>query len=160
MTVAHLGLAVLIAGVTASPAWKEERVLRMKPGESVEIAGTTVTLQSVDPMVGPNYTDMQGRFVTEGGAVLTPQRRSYWVQGTVTTEAAIRTTGLADLHAVVGEGSGADGWVVRLYHQPLVPWIWAGALMMVLGGLLSLSDRRLRVAAPRRAPAPVGAVRA
>ena len=160
MTLAHLGLAVLIAGVTASTAWKQERVLRMKPGDSVEIAGTTVTLQSVDPMVGPNYTAMQGRFVTEGGAVLTPQRRSYWVQGTVTTEAAIRTTGLADLHAVVGEGSGADGWVVRLYHQPLVPWIWAGALMMVLGGLLSLSDRRLRVAAVRRAAAPAGAMRA
>ncbi|HEX6102467.1 MAG TPA: heme lyase CcmF/NrfE family subunit [Alphaproteobacteria bacterium] len=160
MTLAHLGLAVLIAGVTASTAWKEERVLRMKPGDSVEIAGTVVTLQSVEPVVGPNYTAMQGRFVTDGGAVLTPQRRSYWVQGTVTTEAAIRTTGLADLHAVVGEGSGADGWVVRLYHQPLVPWIWAGALMMVLGGLVSLSDRRLRVAAPRRAAAPAGAVQA
>jgi cytochrome c-type biogenesis protein CcmF len=160
MTLAHLGLAVLIAGVTASTAWKEERVLRMRPGDSVEIAGTTLTLEAVEPVVGPNYTAMQARFVTDRGAVLKPQRRSYWVQGTVTTEAAIRTSGLADLHAVVGEGGGAEGWVVRLYHQPLVPWIWAGALMMVLGGLLSLSDRRLRVAAPRRAAAPAGAARA
>jgi cytochrome c-type biogenesis protein CcmF len=157
MTLAHLGVAVLIAGVTASTAWKEERVLRMKPGDSVEIAGTTLTLEDVEPVVGPNYTAMQGRFVTQRGAVLTPQRRSYWVQGTVTTEAAIRTSGLADLHAVVGEGDGRAGWVVRLYHQPLVPWIWAGALMMVVGGLLSLSDRRLRVGAARRAAAPTGA---
>jgi cytochrome c-type biogenesis protein CcmF len=159
MTLAHLGVAVLVAGVTASTAWKEERVLRMKPGDSVEIAGTTLTLEDVEPVVGPNYTAMQGRFVTERGAVLTPQRRSYWVQGTVTTEAAIRTSGLADLHAVVGEGDGTAGWVVRLYHQPLVPWIWAGALMMVVGGLLSLSDRRLRVGAARRAAAPAGAAR-
>ncbi len=160
MTLAHFGLAVLIAGATASSAWKEERVLRMKPGDSVEIAGTTVTLEAVEPVVGPNYTAMQARFVTPEGGTLAPQRRSYWVQGTVTTEAAIRTSGFADFHAVIGEGSGADGWVVRLYHQPLVPWIWAGALMMIVGGLLSLSDRRLRVAAPRRAAVPAGAARA
>ena len=160
MTLAHLGLAVLIAGVTASTAWKEERVLRMKPGDRVEIAGTALTLEGVEPVVGPNYTAMEGRFVTDRGAVMAPQRRSYWVQGTVTTEAAIRTDGIADLHAVIGEGNGSDGWVVRLYHQPLVPWIWGGALMMVLGGLLSLSDRRLRVGAPRRAAAPAGAARA
>ena len=79
------------------------------------------------------------------------------MQGTLTTEAAIRSSGLADLHAVIGEGDGAEGWVVRLYHQPLVPWIWLGALMMVLGGLLSLSDRRLRVAAPRKATVPAAA---
>jgi cytochrome c-type biogenesis protein CcmF len=149
MSLAHLGLAVLIAGVTASSAWKEERVLRMKPGDSTEIAGQMMTLQSVDPVVGPNYTAMQAHFVTQRGADLEPQRRSYWVQGTTTTEAAIRSNGLADLYAVIGEGNGAEGWVVRLYHQPLVPWIWAGALLMVVGGLLSLADRRLRVAVPK-----------
>jgi cytochrome c-type biogenesis protein CcmF len=109
-------------------------------------------------VVAPPSTAMEGRFVTDRGAAMAPQRRSYWVQGTVTTEAAIRSNGLADLHAVIGEGSGAEGWVVRLYHQPLVPWIWAGALMMVLGGLISLSDRRLRVAAPRRAASTARAV--
>jgi cytochrome c-type biogenesis protein CcmF len=153
MSLAHLGLAVLIAGVTASSAWKEERVLRMKAGDSTEIAGQVITLQSVDPVVGPNYTAMQAHFVTRRGADLEPQRRSYWVQGTTTTEAAIRSNGLADLYAVIGEGNGAEGWVVRLYHQPLVPWIWAGALLMVMGGLLSLADRRLRVVVPRRTAA-------
>ena len=149
MTLAHFGLAVLIAGVTASSAWKEERVLRMKPGDSTEIAGQMMTLESVDPVVGPNYTAMQAHFVTRRGLDLEPQRRSYWVQGTTTTEAAIHSNGLADLYAVIGEGNGAEGWVVRLYHQPLVPWIWAGALLMVIGGLFSLVDRRLRVAVPR-----------
>jgi len=153
MSLAHLGLAVLIAGVTASSAWKEERVLRMKAGDSTEIAGQVITLQSVDPVVGPNYTAMQAHFVTRRGADLEPQRRSYWVQGTTTTEAAIRSNGVADLYAVIGEGNGAEGWVVRLYHQPLVPWIWAGALLMVMGGLLSLADRRLRVVVPRRTAA-------
>jgi cytochrome c-type biogenesis protein CcmF len=153
MSLAHLGLAVLIAGVTASSAWKEERVLRMKAGDSTEIAGQVITLQSVDPVVGPNYTAMQAHFVTRRGADLEPQRRSYWVQGTTTTEAAIRSNGVADLYAVIGEGNGAEGWVVRLYHQPLVPWIWAGALLMVMGGLFSLADRRLRVVVPRRTAA-------
>jgi cytochrome c-type biogenesis protein CcmF len=153
MSLAHLGLAVLIAGVTASSAWKEERVLRMKAGDSTEIAGQVITLQSVDPVVGPNYTAMQAHFVTRRGADLEPQRRSYWVQGTTTTEAAIRSNGVDDLYAVIGEGNGAEGWVVRLYHQPLVPWIWAGALLMVMGGLLSLADRRLRVVVPRRTAA-------
>ena len=96
----------------------------MKPGDCVEIAGTALTLEGVEPVVGPNYTAMEGRFLTDRGALMAPQRRSYWVQGTVTTEAAIRTDGTADLHAVIGEGNGSDGWVVRLYHQPLVPWIW------------------------------------
>ena len=163
MTLAHLGIAILIAGVTASTAWKEERVLRMRPGESAEIGGYAITLADLAPVVGPNYTAMRARFeVTRGGrsrGAMTPERRSYWVQGTQTTEAAIRSTGLADLHAVIGEGSGAEGWVVRFYYQPLVPWIWAGALTMVLGGLLSLSDRRLRVgiAQRRRAAVPAGA---
>ncbi len=159
MMLAHTGLAVLIAGVTASSAWKEERVLRMALGDSVEIAGTRLTLEAVEPVVGPNYTAIEARLRRDGGALMTPQRRSYWVQGTLTTEAAIRSSGLADLHAVIGEGNGADGWVVRLYHQPLVPWIWTGALMMVMGGLLSLSDRRLRVAAPRKAAVPAAAAR-
>jgi cytochrome c-type biogenesis protein CcmF len=87
-----------------------------------------------------------GREVT----VLTPEKRIYDVQRRQTTEAAIHTTGLADLYAVIGDADGRGGWTVRIYHEPLVPWIWAGALLMVAGGAVSLSDRRLRVGAPRR----------
>ena len=96
-----------------------------------------------------------GREVT----VLTPEKRIYDVQRRQTTEAAIHSTGLADLYAVIGDGDGRGGWTVRIYHEPLVPWIWAGALIMVAGGAVSLSDRRRRVGAPtrRRKTAPATA---
>ncbi|MEE8500685.1 MAG: cytochrome c-type biogenesis CcmF C-terminal domain-containing protein, partial [Kiloniellales bacterium] len=79
------------------------------------------------------------------------------------TEAAIHTTGMADLYAVIGDADGQGGWTVRIFHQPMLPWIWAGTLIMVLGGVLSLSDRRLRVGAPtrrRKAPAAAAPARA
>ena len=97
------------------------------------------------------------RSASSGGSpvtVLFPERRFYPVQRQQTTEAAIHTTGLADLYVVVGDSDGKGAWTVRLYHNPLVPWIWAGALVMALGGALSLADRRLRVGAPKRRLAP------
>jgi cytochrome c-type biogenesis protein CcmF len=90
-----------------------------------------------------------GEFVAD----LYPERRQYFVQPMPTTEAAIRSGFLADLYAVIGEPNGNGGWTVRVYHEPLVPWIWFGALVMVLGGLTSLSDRRYRVGAPVKAAA-------
>jgi cytochrome c-type biogenesis protein CcmF len=112
---------------------------------------------------GPNYSSNMATFtVSRDGrpvAVLTPEKRLYDVQGNETTEAAIHTTGLADLYAVIGDPDGRGGWTVRIFHEPLVPWIWAGVLIMVAGGALSLSDRRLRVGAPirRRKAAPATA---
>ncbi|MDH5411283.1 MAG: c-type cytochrome biogenesis protein CcmF, partial [Alphaproteobacteria bacterium] len=85
--------------------------------------------------------------------VLEPEKRSYIVQRRETTEAAIHTTFMKDLYVVLGDE--ADGaWVTRIYYNPLVPWMWMGSLIMVLGGTLSLSDRRLRVGAPKRHAAP------
>ncbi|MEM7221768.1 MAG: heme lyase CcmF/NrfE family subunit [Pseudomonadota bacterium] len=154
MTLAHAGLAVAIAGMTASAAWQSEVVRYMQPGESVEIAGQEVRFDGVVASQGPNYTRDVGHFTVfaEGRqiAVLTPENRLYPVQNMPTTEAAIRTTGLADLYVVLGDPDGSGGWTVRIYYEPLVPWIWAGSLIMVLGGLVSLSDRRLRVGAPAR----------
>ena len=82
--------------------------------------------------------------------ILSPERRFYPVQQMPTTEAAIHSTFLADLYAAIGEGGSQEGWTVRIWHNPLVPWIWAGCLIMVIGGLVSLSDRRLRIGAPKR----------
>jgi len=82
---------------------------------------------------------------------LTAERRFYPVRNMTTTEAAIHTTWFADLYAVVGDADEKGGWTVRLYHNPLVPWIWVGAVLMALGGLVSLTDRRHRVGAPARA---------
>ena len=158
MTLAHAGLAVAIAGITASAAWESEIIQVMRPGETVQVAGQTVRFDSVTDSQGPNYSREVGRFtVLEGDrqiAVLSPEKRLYPVQNMPTTEAAIRTTGLADLYVVLGDSDDAGGWTVRIYHEPLVPWIWAGALIMVLGGLVSLSDRRLRVGAPARKRKP------
>jgi cytochrome c-type biogenesis protein CcmF len=163
MSLSHLGMAVAIAGITASASYKEEAIQILHPGESLNLAGYEYALQGVERLRGPNYDADQGRFlVSRDGrpvTVLRPERRVYDVQRRLTTEAGIHTTGFADLYSVIGESDGEGGWTVRIYHEPLVPWIWAGALMMMLGGTLSLSDRRLRVGAParRRRPKPAAA---
>ena len=105
-------------------------------------------------MPGPNYMARRGEVgVTLDGeevALLLPERRHYPVQDTWTTEAAIHTTWLSDLYVVVGEDAPGGGTAIRIHHNPLVPWIWIGALTMVAGGAVSLTDRRHRVGAPTR----------
>jgi cytochrome c-type biogenesis protein CcmF len=155
MTLAHMGFAIVVAGVTASSAWKMETVDSMQPGDTVELAGYQYRFDGVEQVRGPNYGATRGSFtVTRNGepyATLQPERRLYDVQKRQTTEAAILTTGFADLYAVIGDGDGHGGYTVRLYYEPMVPWMWTGALIMMLGGLVSLSDRRLRIGAPARA---------
>ena len=158
MTVAHAGLAIAIAGMTASTLFQIEKILAMRPGETVSLRGYDIRFDGVAEVPGPNYRAERARFiVTSGGTpvvVLQPERRFYPVQRSQTTEAAIHTTGLADLYVVTGDSDGKGAWTVRLYHNPLVPWIWAGCIVMALGGALSLADRRLRVGAPKRRLAP------
>ena len=148
-------LAVVVAGITASSAWQSEKILVMRPGETVTIAGYSLAFEGVEEIQGPNYTARRGTLrATRNGrevATLIPEKRFYPVRNSATTEAAIHTTWLADLYAVLGDGDGRGGWIVRLYHNPLVPWIWIGVVVMALGGLVSLSDRRLHVGAPGRA---------
>jgi cytochrome c-type biogenesis protein CcmF len=158
MTLAHAGLAVAIAGMTASAAWKTEEILILRPGDSVQVAGTSYLFEGVERSQGPNYQSETATITaTRDGRIiarLSPEKRLYPVQNMPTTEAAIHTTGLADLYVALGDPDGKGGWTVRIFHEPLVPWIWAGSLIMVLGGFVSLSDRRLRVGAPtRRRPA-------
>ncbi|MFO1154738.1 MAG: heme lyase CcmF/NrfE family subunit [Rhodospirillales bacterium] len=158
MTLAHAGLAVLIAGVTASSVWKQEKILVMASGMTTTIAGYAITFDSAARGPGPNYEALRGQLTARAGervvALLTPERRFYAVERQETTEAAIVPRPVGDLYAVIGEeqrtGAGDQGWVVRLYFEPLVQWIWGGVLIMVAGGLISLSDRRLRVGAPAR----------
>ena len=124
-----------------------------------EGAGYSVTLESVTEGRGPNYSFERATLLIEenGGPVTTmfTERRFFPVANQTTTEAGIRTTLLADLYGVIGERGRtpdtANAWTVRFFVNPLVPWIWLGALVMMLGGFLSLSDRRHRVGAPRRA---------
>ena len=154
MTLAHLGLAGIIAGAAGAALWTEEKILTMQPGQSVALAGYDIRFDGADTRQGPNYASLHGVFQVSRNrapvATLEAEKRRYLVGRQETTEAAIRTTLAGDLYAVIGDAQAGGGYVVRLYYKPLVAWIWAGAAVMVLGGLMSLSDRRLRVGAPAR----------
>jgi cytochrome c-type biogenesis protein CcmF len=158
MTLAHLGLAIMIVGITGSSAWRTELITTLAPGESAYGAGHTVTLADISRGRGPNYNFERAtlKITDEGREVTTliTERRFFPVAGQTTTEAGIHTTILGDLYGVIGERGRtpqtADAWTVRFFVNPLVPWIWLGAMVMVFGGSLSLTDRRHRVGAPRK----------
>ncbi|WP_374653972.1 heme lyase CcmF/NrfE family subunit [Dongia sp.] len=156
MSLAHAGLAIAIVGITAASAWKAEEVRQMQPGDSITVGDFTYRLESVGPERGENYIAERAHFqVLKDGRPYTdlyPERRQYMVQPMPTTEAAIQSHLYGDLYAVIGESDGKGAWTVRIYQEPLVPWIWTGSLLMVLGGIVSISDRRYRVGAPNRAP--------
>ena len=158
MSVAHLGMAVLVVGAVGATAWPAERAATLRPGEAVTLAGYGFALLGLGEAPGPNYRARTAavRVVRDGAevAVLHPERRHYPVQDSWTTEAAIHTTWLADLYVVLGEDDGEGGAAIRVRHNPLVPWIWIGAALMVAGGAVSLTDRRHRVGAPARRGAP------
>ncbi|MBU0796319.1 MAG: heme lyase CcmF/NrfE family subunit [Alphaproteobacteria bacterium] len=154
MWIAHAGLAIVIFGMTGDILWKQEVVVAARPGQQIAIAGYDIRFEGVVQVDGKNYQAERAHFLVRRNgdyvADLYPERRFYPVQRMTTTEAAIRSTGLADLYAVIGEATGEGVHTVRLYHNPLVPWLWFGALVMTAGGLVSLFDRRLRVGAPMR----------
>ena len=129
----------------------------MKPGETVPFTRYAVTLDSVTAVQGPNYVAERAHITLnfEGApyAVLTPERRLFTVQRRQVAETSIQTNLLRDLYATLGEGDAEKGWTIRLYLNPLAPWIWLGAGLCALGGFISLTDRRLRIGAPRRSRA-------
>ncbi|MCE9522130.1 MAG: heme lyase CcmF/NrfE family subunit [Alphaproteobacteria bacterium] len=157
MAVAHMGIAVTALGIIGVSAWTEESVNMLKPGEAANVGGYEVRLMAVADAQGPNYTTKIGTFeVRQGGALLDTmiaERRQYPNPGSETTEAGLRVRPADVLYVTLGQPQPGGAWTVRLYHHPLVVWIWLGAVIMALGGGLSLSDRRLRVGAPRRAAA-------
>ncbi len=149
---AHFGVGVLIAGITVSTAWRSERIETLHPGESIGIAGRTLRLVGVTEGDVANYHAQRAQIVVErpGSAPMTlyPERRWYPVARSQTTNTAIATNGFGDLYLALGDPDGQGGWVLRAYYNPLVPWIWFGAILAALGGLVSLSDRRLRLRLP------------
>jgi cytochrome c-type biogenesis protein CcmF len=151
--VAHAAVGICLAGI-AGKGIAPERITLMRPGDVTTVGPHTLRFDGKADIVGPNWRGTEGRLtlLRDGRevAVLTPERRFYPVQRMSTTEASIRTSGLADLYAVIGETSEDGATVVRLHWNPLAPWIWVGTVLMALGGLISLSDRRLRVGAPAR----------
>jgi cytochrome c-type biogenesis protein CcmF len=153
-TLAHAGIGLTVIGIVATTAWQSERVVTMQPGERAEVAGYELIFRGVVPQQGPNYREQVGLFAVARSAShvteLAPAKRLYDAPRQATTEAAIHVSWRGDLYVVLGDQAKDGGWVVRLYFNPLVRLIWLGAVVMALGGALSLSDRRLRIGAPRR----------
>ena len=164
IALAHVGLGVLVLGITVQSAGQVERILVMRPGETVDLVGYDVRLDGIASVQGPNYQAERATFsVTKSGApvtVLYSERRFFPVERMPTTEAGIHTNLWRDLYFVLGDAADGGGFAVRLYYNPLVLWIWGGAGIMALAGLMSLTDRRLRVGAPRPSRLPRRAVEA
>jgi len=159
--VAHAGLGITFWGIAAMLAWEIEDIRVAREGETFGVGAYEVTLVDVREARGPNYLttmaelrlDRNGRDV----ATLYPEKRYYQVAGMPTTEAAIDNGVLRDLYVVIGDPQEGGGFAVRTYIKPFANWIWAGAIIMSLGGILSLTDRRYRIGAGvRKAPIPQG----
>jgi cytochrome c-type biogenesis protein CcmF len=154
---AHAGVGVALMGIVCETTWNSEHIAAMKPGDSAKVAGYELRFDGLREQQGPNYRELVASFkVSLDGAdlgVMTPSKRSFTTRGTSTTEAALKSRGASQLYVSLGEAAADGGITVRIYHKPLVLLIWFGPVLMAFGGLLSLSDRRLRVGAPKPAKA-------
>ncbi|MGC9368385.1 MAG: heme lyase CcmF/NrfE family subunit [Paracoccaceae bacterium] len=160
--VAHAGLGVTMLGISGLLAWEVEDIRTANIGDRFEVAGYGIQLDAVERVPGPNYRSTMATMTVWRGdrqvATLHPEKRVYPVAAMPTTEAGIDNGFLRDVYLVIGDPQDDGSWAVRTYIKPLANWIWSGAIIMALGGLLSLSDRRYRVAAGARKAAPTDAV--
>lgn len=149
MHCAHLGIAVFIIGVTLVNGYETEKDVRMEIGSTVTLQGYTFQFNGIKSVPGPNYNASQGQVeVSKGGKKirdLLPEKRTYTASGMPMTEAAVDMGFLRDLYVALGEPLENGAWIVRVYHKPFVNWIWFGCILMALGGILSVSDRRYRL---------------
>jgi len=152
--IAHFGIAVTLLGIVGAAAWGTEKIVAVKPGQTVSLSGYEFTFDGLKHEPGPNYTAVIAAFtVREGGDVvgtMRPAKRSFSAREMTTNEAALMMRGPSQLYLSIGDEE-AGGLAIRLYYKPLVLLIWLGGVTMMLGGALSLSDRRLRVGAPKPA---------
>jgi cytochrome c-type biogenesis protein CcmF len=160
--VAHAGLGVTMAGIAGLTAWSIDDIRAVQLGEAYEVGNYTIQLDKVERLQGPNYVATMGSvtLLRDGQEIsqLRPEKRFYPVAQMPTTEAAIDYNLARDVYVVIGDEQDDGGWVIRTYIKPMTNWIWIGCALMALGGLLSLTDRRFRVAAgaakaPRTVPA-------
>jgi cytochrome c-type biogenesis protein CcmF len=162
LVIAHAGLGITTIGIASVSAWQTNKVLSMSPGQSVRLAGHTITMMAVRPIVGPNYEANQARFEVAGPfgvRTLVSERRLYPASQTTTTNAGIGVGLFGNVYISVADQNPDGGLTVRMWNHPFVDWIWAGGLMMAFGGAISLADRSLRVAKVERRvirPAAVG----
>jgi cytochrome c-type biogenesis protein CcmF len=152
---AHCGLGLTLLGIVGETAWSAEKIVTLSPGQVVSLRHYDLSFDGLVQREGPNYRELSAKFTVHRGGevlgVLEPAKRVFATRGMTTTEAALMTRGLSQLYLSLGDHNPNGSIAVRLYHKPLVLLIWLGALVMVMGGGLSLSDRRLRVGAPKPA---------
>ena len=155
MQVAHLGIAVFVIGVTMVGAYQEEKDVRMSAGETVSVGGYQIQLQDVNIASGPNYQAMRGNFLLSKNGnfqtTLYPEKRNYFSSSMPMTEAAIDVGLTRDIYVSLGEVLPDRSWAVRVYYKPFVDWIWGGCLLMALGGVLAISDKRYRIKLKKQA---------
>ena len=145
MIISHLGVGLLILGITGSSVWQIEKITKMQIEDQTKIEKYTIVFEKIDEIKGVNYLALQGNFLVydEEKNVITklkPQNRFYPITNNFTAEASIHTNLLRDLYVVLGEGNLKDGWVVKFYYNPLVVWIWIGALVIFFGGIISINS--------------------
>ena len=153
--VAHFGIAVTLLGIVCQ-TWASERIVALKPTQVVSLADYDLTFDGIVQHSGSNFRELAAKFTVRSGGVsigtMEPSKRSFASRSMTTTEAALMTRGVSQLYLSLGDTNDDGSIAIRLYYKPMVLLIWLGALVMMFGGALSLSDRRLRVGAPKPAP--------
>jgi len=154
MHLAHIGVAVFIAGVTVVTSYQTEKDVKMNIGDTVNVGGYEFRLANLASVQGPNFQAVRADIaVTKGGSevgMMHPEKRSFAASQNVTSETAIDRSIFRDLYLSLGDEAPGGGWTVRVYHKPLVNWIWGGALLMALGGAFAVTDRRYSLASRKR----------
>jgi cytochrome c-type biogenesis protein CcmF len=153
--VAHFGIAVSLLGIIGAAAWGTERIVEVKPSQTVSLSGYELQFGRLRQRPGPNYTEEVGTFIVRKGGeiigVMHPSKRNFASRDMTTNEAALMARGPGQLYLSLGDGKPDGSIAIRFYYKPMVLLIWIGGVVMMLGGALSLSDRRLRVGAPKPA---------
>jgi len=148
MQFAHLGIAIFVIGVTMVGAYQEERDVKMSSGDTVSVGGYQIQMQGISAVAGPNYQATRGTFeVSRKGkleTILYPEKRNYVASTMPMTEAAINAGLTRDIYVSLGEALPDQSWAVRVYYKPFVDWIWGGCLLMAIGGMIAMSDKRYR----------------
>jgi cytochrome c-type biogenesis protein CcmF len=157
MSVAHLGLGLCVLGITVTSTFGLATDQRIAPGETARVGDYEISFKGTRPVAGPNYQALRGEVtVTRNGkaiGTLYPEKRTYLVRSSAMTEAGIDAGWSRDLFVALGDPLGDDAWSVRLQYKPLVRFIWLGAIVMALGGILAGTDRRYRLRAREAAGA-------
>ena len=137
-----MGIGLLILGITGSSVWQKENIIKMRINDETNIQNYNIIFKQIEEVKGPNYLAIKATFSIYDDkniliAEMQPEKRFYPISKIFTTEASIDANLIRDLYIVLGDGNINDGWIVRVYYNPLVMWIWIGSTMVFLGGLMS-----------------------